>query len=211
MPGLDKKHGKASPALKVSRMSVIAVRSEPDHETGAAMKNNSTPAPESHILQFYDSRDFLCEKAVDFLIEGAREGRALMMVVTKPHFEIITAGLRENGVGMVTTFFVDDLIPMFTSSELGDEEVKKRLEGIVTAAAGPNARVVQIYGELADALISHGQVAAALRSETLWNEVAATHPLSILCAHALENFYDVQESGLLVDVCRLHGSSNPAV
>jgi hypothetical protein len=54
---------------------------------------------------------------------------------------------------------------------------------------------------MAGLLWQTGQQDAAIRLETLWNLVAKTHALSLLCGYAMDHVYEIAE---IVDICAHH-------
>ena len=76
-----------------------------------------------------------------------------------------------------------------------------RVERMI-AAAVPNAffektlnlmhqvdRTTRAYGEMVNVLWKDGMTAAAIRLETLWNELAQSHDFNLLCGYSMGNFY----------------------
>lgn len=170
-------------------------------------------SPESHVAQFYDSEDFVCEMAAKFLLEGARNDQPLVMLVTPAHREAITAILRTKGIDPAALVSIDaqEIMSEIMIGDMPDEQRFRRSIGaILTAAAGSRRIPLRVYGEIADLLMSSGRWEASLRLEEFWNNIADTHQFSILCAHSLENFYEDTAAALLHEVCRRHGSANPA-
>ena len=50
-------------------------------------------------------------------------------------------------------------------------------------------RTVRAYGEMVNVLWKDGLTAAAIRLETLWNDLAKSHDFKLLCGYAMGNFY----------------------
>jgi hypothetical protein len=62
-------------------------------------------------------------------------------------------------------------------------------EVIKTACGGRPNCTVRIYGQMVDVLWKNGQQEAAIRLETLWNQLANTQAFSLLCGYAMGQFY----------------------
>jgi len=60
---------------------------------------------------------------------------------------------------------------------------------------------LRCYGEMVDVLWKDGREAAAIRVETLWNELANTHDFKLLCGYSIGNFY---KGAALEDIKRQH-------
>jgi hypothetical protein len=52
----------------------------------------------------------------------------------------------------------------------------------------PN-RTLRAYGEMVNVLWRDGFTSAAIRLETLWNELAKSHDFKLLCSYSMGNFY----------------------
>lgn len=75
------------------------------------------------------------------------------------------------------------------------------------AASG---RVVRIYGDMAPLLCEEGNLSAALTLEDLWNDLAETHPFSLLCAYALGTFDREESTAVLRTLCHQHTAVIPS-
>lgn len=171
------------------------------------------PVPDTHIVQFYDSEKFLFEIVAAFLLEGAQKRQSLLILATPAHSEGITSILRADGVDTMSIVTVDarELKSAVMTGDMPDEQrFRSTIGALIEKAAGSQGAHVMIYGEIADLLMCSGQWEASLRLEEFWNDFAASHEFSILCAHSLENFYDDSAAALLHEVCRRHGRANPA-
>jgi hypothetical protein len=57
------------------------------------------------------------------------------------------------------------------------------------ACRGRSECVVRAYGEMVDVLWKAGQTVAAVRLETLWNQLAQSHTFALLCGYSMGHFY----------------------
>jgi hypothetical protein len=48
---------------------------------------------------------------------------------------------------------------------------------------------IRAYGEMVDLIWKDGLEAAAIRLETLWNQLAESHEFNLLCGYSMGNFY----------------------
>ena len=70
------------------------------------------------------------------------------------------------------------------------EPITSRSPGLVPPPlSGPEHRTIRVYGEMVDLLWKDGLEAAAIRLETLWNQLADTHDFNLLCGYSMGNFY----------------------
>jgi signal transduction histidine kinase len=87
-----------------------------------------------------------------------------------------------------------------------DPERFKSLVGKVLkkGVGGTTRTVTRAYGEMVDLLWKDGNVDGAIRLEQLWNDVAATHPLSLLCSYGMTNFHRESHAHGFAAICREH-------
>jgi signal transduction histidine kinase len=69
---------------------------------------------------------------------------------------------------------------------------------------GTTRTVTRAYGEMVDLLSKDGNVEGAIRLEQLWNDLAATHPLTLLCAYGMSNFDRETHAHGFEAICREH-------
>lgn len=153
------------------------------------------PMDQSLGVQFYETPDFLCERAADFLAEGSRNGESLLIVAVAAHAAAIARRLDERGVdtdvsggaGRVT--FLD---ARATLSELmiGPSPSWERFAEVVggalrSAAARSSNGGVRAYGEMVDLLRTEGNTTAAVQLEQMWNRLRQSHTFSLLFGYSL--------------------------
>jgi signal transduction histidine kinase len=199
-------------------MSLSGNASMTGHAAAATPKCGGPRA--DHVAQFYESADFLCDAASAFLADGLLVGQPLLVIATEAHRSAISARFATNGFDFdgarrsgqlrvldareaLSTFMVDRVpdAALFRSSIGG------LLEDGVRWCSGASVRT---YGEMVDVLWRDGNPSAALRVEELWNDLAAAHSFSLLCAYAMGNFYTEAHRQQLEDVCLRHGRVLPA-
>jgi glycine cleavage system regulatory protein len=77
---------------------------------------------------------------------------------------------------------------------------------IVTSANRTNREPVRVSlcGECASILWAEGKADAAIRLEELWNTMARTHDLEILCGYSLESVRCDEDSYTFRRICEEH-------
>jgi len=73
------------------------------------------------------------------------------------------------------------------------------------AAKGEHPSVAAC-GECAPLLWAQGNAEAAIRVEDLWNEIAKTYYVDILCGYPLGSFYSEQDSHIFQRICAQHSA-----
>lgn len=76
--------------------------------------------------------------------------------------------------------------------------------GELISLAAQGGRGVCIYGEMVAVLWDQGNIAAAIALERLWNDLAATHAFSLLCAYPIRAFDTDAGSAQFQQVCGQH-------
>lgn len=168
----------------------------------------------THIAQFYDSELYLAAAVSDFLAAGLRSGQPVLAIATPDHREAFSIRLRSKGLdvdrasqsGQLTMLDAAETLSSFMSDSVPDADRFKRAIGEVLARSvcGTNHSVTRAYGEMVDVLLKEGNVEGAIRVEELWNELAATHSFSLLCAYGMGNFRREAHSPGFEAICRQH-------
>jgi hypothetical protein len=73
------------------------------------------------------------------------------------------------------------------------------------AAKGEHPRVAAC-GECAPLLWAQGNAEAAIRVENLWNEIAKTYYVDILCGYPLGSFHAEQDRHIFQRICAEHSA-----
>ncbi len=175
--------------------------------------------PRSHVVQFYESDDFLCEAVASFLVAGLHAGQPVLVVATEPHREGIRQRLAVHGYeapslgrsGAVTFVDAEAMLSTFVAdanvdARLFNRELEARL---ASCRQGRDGTTVRVFGEMVDVLWRDGRADAALRLEELWNEVAAKESFALLCGYSLGHFRDAADAKQFEAVCGHHDHAVP--
>lgn len=180
-------------------------------------RRDLSPASPRHILQFYETENFLCKSVGDWIAGGIAEGEPTMVIASARRAEAIGAVMWMSGTdvsaavadGCLVMFDAEELLAVLMRGNMPDERLFR--EAVVPTLERTTGREnfhTRIFGEMADLLFRSGRHDASLRLEELWNELAVEHWFSLLCAHDLSSFYEDEE--LVYEMCRRHGRVNPA-
>ena len=174
----------------------------------------------NHVVQFYESEAFLCDAVGDFLHAGAEARQPLVVIATPQRWSGFSTRLRARGAdvdgcleqGLLTVLDARDTLAQFMIAGMPDE---RRFRAHVGEIIEHRSRLslngsVRAYGEMVDLLWQDGNPDGAIRLEELWNDLACTHDLSLLCAYAMSNFHGEQHQRRFMDVCGHHARVNPA-
>ena len=123
----------------------------------------------------------------------------LVIIATPEHTARIESCLRERGLdtdalkrlGYLATFDAHETLQLFMRDGMPNPGAFRRSLGEILTAVrhGRERRAIRAYGEMVNLLWKDGREAAAIRLETLWNQLAGTHDFDLLCAYSMGNFY----------------------
>lgn len=172
----------------------------------------------SHEAQFYSDDASLLVGFARFIEAALEAGRAVIVVTTKSHREDLLQRLREQGVDSATAIEqgryipldVNEILGTFMVNDLPDPARFRKVAGDLLAAAikaakGERPRVAAC-GECAPTLWAQGNVDAAIQLEHLWDEVAKTCDVDILCGYVLQSFQRERENHIYERICSEHSS-----
>ena len=184
---LDKAPGKASPQTDSATVKPPPRRAE-DSDSG-----------HFHGVQFYNDPDNLCRIVGNFIGEGLEQGSLALVIATPDHTARIESCLRQRGadvdalksLGHLVTVDASDTLQLFMTDDMPNPGTFRRtLSQILTdVRRGHEHCAIRAYGEMVDLLWKEGREAAAIRLETLWNQLGSTHDFALLCGYSMGNFY----------------------
>lgn len=185
-----------------------------DYAAGGA-KTPLTPAGvPGHDVQFYDSQELLAQSVARFLADGVRAGQPLIVTARKPlwaqigqqlrRFDIDAAQLHNDG--RCVYFDSRTALRAFMQGRHPDGELFFATIGDVfrKTIGGRAYIVVRAFGDMVDVLSSDGKVEAAVELEDLWNDLAARHAFSLLCAYSTAHTLTTTRTHDLTQICGRH-------
>jgi PAS domain S-box-containing protein len=168
------------------------------------------PSPE-HLVQFYETDEFLADAVARFVRVGLERGDPVLVVATSAHRAAVLEVLRRMDVD-VDAAARDGMLVLLDATTAAETIVvdgrpdPARFEAFVAqplrALAGRSGRPVRVYGEIVDVLWRDGRRAAALALEEMWNALQTRERFSLLCAYLMNSF--LRHSGI-PEVCAVHG------
>ena len=163
----------------------------------------ASPARASHILQIYDSDDFVAAAVAHFTAEGVKNGEGVVLTGTKEHFLGIERELRSLGVDP-------------RSSQLLREDVHEALArnslvgSLENAVADPRFTGVRWWGEITNTLCQRGELEAGLAAERQGDAAARKHGATVFCSYLSDKFDPRAYDSTLMTLCCLHSHVIPA-
>jgi KaiC/GvpD/RAD55 family RecA-like ATPase len=172
----------------------------------------------SHEVHFYsDDESFLLGFA--HFIESALEaGNSAIVVATESHRKSFLQSLQTHGVDSAAAIEQGRYIPLDVAETLSAFMVNDLLDPVrfskvtgdlivaaAQAAKGEHPRVAAC-GECSTTLWTQGNADAAVQLEHLWDEIAKTYDVDILCGYVLTGAQREQEQGVRERICGEHSS-----
>ena len=162
-------------------------------------ERNTDDSGHFHAVQFYSDTGALARLVARFLAEGFARGDAGMILATPEHRARIETELRQREVNVESLKRMGELVVVDARETLHTFMVNgiphaatfnfvltRMLDQVCRAHPGATIRA---YGEMVNVLWRDGLEAAAIRLETLWNELAQTREFKLLCGYSMGNFY----------------------
>ncbi len=174
--------------------------------------------PSEHLVQFYETDDFLLDAVGDFIGAGLGSGAACILFATQAHREEISHRLQINGLdpsyaqaqGKYFALDATETLSQFLVEGSPDPQRFAQVVGGLIERAVKGRRRVRIFGEMVALLWEQGNQMAGLRLEALWNELrSTTHPFSLLCAYPMSLFIGPEHAERFSRMCELHSRIIP--
>lgn len=186
---------------------------------GVKRRDGAVPSdgPEEHVVQFYDGDLALHAAAAAFLGAALRPGDAAVVVATAEHRAGLAERLATDGIDVAAAmadgrYLVLDAAETLTRIMAGgmpDAQAFAAILGGIIAQAAAGGRRVHAFGEMVALLAGEGNLAAALRLESLWNDLRTTRPFALLCAYPMAGLGETTTAEILDQICAAHGRVIP--
>jgi CheY-like chemotaxis protein len=175
-------------------------------------------AAHRHEVQCYSDNTVFLDTFARFIAVALKAGGAAIVVTTESHRNGLLPRLKKQDLDVDAaiqqgTFIQLDVTETLSTFMVNDMPDAARFFELVGALieAGANAtnrehpRVVAC-GEGAPLLWAEGKVDATIRLEQLWNEVAKTFEVDILCGYALSSFHNDEDEHVFRSIRAEHSA-----
>ena len=177
-----------------------------------------SPERPAHIVQIYESDDFLASGVALFAAEGLRRGEAVLLTGTQAHLSIVCDRLRAHAIdadaaaadGRLTLVDAHQAVAEVVRG--GTADAGRFDAGLADVLAGAAARRcgVRWWGEMSNVLHQQGNTSAALECERLANAAIDKYGVTIFCSYRADKFDPAGYEALLPGVCKAHSHVIPA-
>jgi DcmR-like sensory protein len=171
-----------------------------------------------HEVQLYSSEELFLHRFTRFIGAALRAGDAVVVVVTQSHRDGLFQRLLADGLdvtaavdqGRYIPLDVADTLATFMVNDFPDPVRFWKITSALLAEAKNAARGKQPHvaacGECAPLLLQGGMAHAAVRLEGLWDEIAKSMGVDILCGYPGESFRGEQGTDTLQRVLAEHSA-----
>jgi signal transduction histidine kinase len=175
-----------------------------------------TPAHQ-HLVQFYESEDYLLFMLSQFVATTMRNGEAGVVVATEPHVKRLRSQLAQDGIdvhrtsmsGQLTMLDASVTMEKFMVDGKPDEKRFNKLFGGLIDDIRSRWPSVRIFGEMVALTAEVNYETVTVDLEELWNGLLAGRDFSLCCAYPLETFDNANMAGMLHDICEQHTAVFP--
>lgn len=186
------------------------------NEASTSPARRTVATDRNHAVKFYsDDASFVIGFA-RFIEIGLDAGNTVVVVATESHRNSFFQRLQARGLnisaaieqGRYIPLDVADTLSSFMVNDVPDTARFLKVAGnLITAASkslnGGSPRIAAC-GECAPVLWAEGKANAAVQVEHLWDEIARTCNIDILCGYVLNGFQRAHESPVYERICAEH-------
>jgi hypothetical protein len=172
------------------------------------------PVSSEHIVQFFDSDESRAESVASFLADGISGGEPVIVVAKPLNWAAVLEQLEARRVpveraidtGMLLVKNADETLRRLSRNGAPDTAAFDSVVGKAVAAMTLRGGRVRAYGEMVDMLAERGELADAIKLETLWNRLGERTSLFLLCGYSAAHFVASSTHRALRDICSAHSS-----
>jgi hypothetical protein len=163
----------------------------------------ASPPRASHILQIYDSNEFLTAAVAHFAAEGVKNGEAVLLTGTKDHLAAIDRQLASFGIRAEEGQLLRDDVHQALARVVPHREFQDAL-------TDPRFTGLRWWGEVTNTLCQRGEHAAGLAAEREGDEAARKYGAAIFCSYMSDRYDPRAYDETLTSLCCLHSHVIPA-
>lgn len=193
---------------------MAAIRQE--HAPGAHV---SEGYPSEHVVQFYETDDFLLDSVTEFVSSGLARGDACIVIATPAHRTALEQRLASDDMDVLAaaraggTYIARDAHETLSTFMVDGAPAPERFSAIISntiARAAAGGRRVRVFGEMVALLWAEGNHAAAIRLEELWNDLhdRQVH-FSLFCGYPMRSFEGEAYEAPFAAICQQHSQVIP--
>jgi hypothetical protein len=166
----------------------------------------------SHTVQFFDDIGSLADGVFAVVRDGLLAGDPVLLLLTPPHWQVVSAKCRSNGVdvdaaiaaGWLTVRDAADLLDTVMRRDKPDWTLFEGSIGTLIRELSANGGRLRVYGEMVNLLARANDFRGAHRIEEFWHRLAEQESVTVFCGYSAEHFGNPRDADSLREICRLH-------
>jgi CheY-like chemotaxis protein len=171
-----------------------------------------------HEVQFYVDDSVFLESFACFIAAALEAGDVAIAVATESHLDSLDHRLKAQGLDIDTakrcgTYIPLDVVRTLSTFMVNDMPDPDRffevVGGLIQAASKAGNKVhprIAACGECAPTVWAEGKAEAAILVEQLWDQLAVTYEIDILCGYALNSFNHDEDQLVFHSICAVHSA-----
>lgn len=171
-----------------------------------------------HVVQFYETNDYLLESVRSFIAVGLVTGEVCIVLATADHRADLADRLSDSGLNMAAlvargqymALDASDLLGRFMRDGALDGELCTSVIGQIIETATARGQHVRVFGELVAVLCAAGKYDFAVQLEGLWNELQKRYGFALFCGYPMSAFGTHALAESHRHVCAQHSAVIPA-
>ena len=168
-----------------------------------------------HLVQFYEDSQTLVETLEGFIGGALRADSAGVVIATREHLDALDRQLAASGIdvaavkqsGQYVTLEAGTLLQQILANGWPQPDLFRIKVGGLIDKAHARWGSVRAFGEMVGLLWRDGAPGAALRLESLWNDLARTQAFTLLCGYDVAQLRNGDRK-LLGGICAVHGQAS---
>jgi hypothetical protein len=169
-----------------------------------------------HIVQFYDTQEYLLSALTSFIVPILSCRDAAVVIATKQHLEALEVQLCDRGVtvaekkkrGQLCMIDANEMLDRLTVRGNKSPFCIEPLNSLICQLDNKFAKIY-VYGELVNLLCAQGDHASAIRLEEMWNSLQKQFKFTLLCGYDMGNFKEERLQHAFSDICHTHSRVHP--
>jgi DNA-binding NarL/FixJ family response regulator len=174
--------------------------------------------PRRHAVQFYSDDRVLLDRLVRFVAEALKTGGVAIVIASESHRAGLFQRLKREGSNVDAAIREGRYIPLdavntlslfMINGMLDSARFLKVVGGLVEGAAKTGKIMpsrVAVFGEWVSLLGAEGKWDTAVRIEQLWNQLATTYEIDLLCGYSVNNFHGEKDELVLERIRAEHSA-----
>jgi hypothetical protein len=165
-----------------------------------------------HMVEMFETTESMTDRVSAFVLEGLRQGDAVLLAMRLPHWNLISTRLTAANVllsdavasGSLTVLDAARTLARMMWHGVPSRGLFDEVIGKTVRQLNSSGTALRVYSDMVDVLAADGFFQASDVLENLWSELAARESLTILCGYSASTFLNPETSNALGSICRSH-------